>query len=331
MQKFLSLIITAAILYLIVQMKTNDKPAPPEEQKATTPITNSKQDIEPTSQENEPLRGNFIEKALSSVLINVLKTEEGRMFFENILQPINKPIAGSNNSFKINNTDLIKSIFRITTFGEGTIGPASCGHLVTIHYQILTLNNHLVEEQTKTYPLGMREVIPGLDEVITGMMVGQTRRALIPAKYAYYENKYRKPGINPDASYKVNVALQSIIPNNFIKSNKVKIFDDEISYQMPLICGDKATFNARITNLSNGKIIYESSTSEKINMRIGDMNYPLIFSHALCGKIPVGTRTVIAEGKSFQALAARVSNIFPKDQLPESEYFMLELTGIKAE
>jgi hypothetical protein len=331
MQKFLSLIITAAILYLIIQMKLDDKPKIPEEQKVVAPIANSKQDSATAPQENQPLTGNFIEKALSSVLINVLKTEEGKMFFENILQPMNKPIAGANDSFKINNTDLIKSMLKINSFGEGTVGPASCGHIVTVHYQILTMNNNVVEEQTKTYALGSRAVIPGLDNVIVGMMVGQTRQALIPAKYAYYEGKYRKPGINPEDSYKVNVALQSILPNNFVKNNKVKIFDDEVSYQMPLTCGDRVIFNARITKLANGKVLYDSSTLEKIKMKIGDMNYPLIFSHALYSKIPVGTRTVIAEGKSFQALAARISKIFPKDQLPESEYFMLELTDIKAE
>ena len=32
-------------------------------------------------------------------------------------------------------------------------------------------------------------------------------------------------------------------------------------------------------------------------MKIGNLNYPMIFSHALHNKIPVGTRTVIAKGK----------------------------------
>ena len=41
------------------------------------------------------------------------------MFFENILQPINKPMAGSGQGFKINNDNLVEAMFDIKTFGEG--------------------------------------------------------------------------------------------------------------------------------------------------------------------------------------------------------------------
>lgn len=328
MQKTLSLIITAAVLYYIVQSRWEDNV----KETTQTSAINSQS---PTNNQtanivNPNLEGNFIEKTLSKVLINILKTEDGRLFFENILQPMNKPFTGTEHSYKINNTNFLNSLFKINTFGEGKTGPASCGHIVTIHYQILTTNNAVVEEQTRTYTLGTKMIIPGLDSVIVGMMVGQTRQALIPAKYAYYNEKYRKDGMDPDTPYKVNLTLKEILPANFIKEDEVKIFDDEIAYKIPLMCGDYATFDAKITKLSNGTVIFDSEiTGTKINMTIGDLNYPLIFSHALFSKIPIGTRTVIIKGKAFQSLGARVSKIFPKEQLPPNEYFMLELKNFQ--
>ncbi|WPY00811.1 Peptidyl-prolyl cis-trans isomerase [Candidatus Trichorickettsia mobilis] len=325
MQKFLSLVITAAVLYMIFQMKTDNKSGSQDTEKAQQQSTTA------STTENQNLTGNFLEKTVSNVLINVLKTEEGKLFFENILQPVNKPIAGIE-GFKVNNADLIKSMFKINDFGEGTIGPASCGHVVTVSYQILDLSNNMVDQQTKTFTLGSQPVIAGLDNVIVGMMVGQTRHAIIPAKYAYQADRYKNLGIDQDATYKINVALKEILPHNFAKIGEVKIFDDEIAYRVPLICGDRAIFNAKITKLANGKVIYDTvAKSQKIQMRIGDINYPMIFSHALYGKIPIGTRTVIAKGRNYKALGAGVSVLFPKEQLPTDEYFMLELSDFETE
>ena len=322
MQKFLSFCIAIAILYGIFQMKT--KELEKEEQLKKPVITEAQPSTSPT--EIPPVTGNFIEKTLSNVLINILKTEDGKLFFENIIQPMNQPLAGGEHSFKINNSELIKGMFRINSFGEGSVGPASCGHIVTAHYQIFDINNSIIEDQTKTFTLGARSVLPGLDSVIVGMMIGQTRQATLQPKYAYKEAKYRKAGINPDSPYKVSVVLKEILPHNFVKSDEVKIFDDEIAYKTPLMCGERTSFDAIITRLSNGKVLYDSTNkNQKISMIIGDLNYPLIFSYALHNKIPVGARTVIAKGKSFRGLATGMSKIFPKEQLPADEYFMLEL------
>ncbi len=331
MQKLLTLAITAAIIYFIVEIKKKKKIHSTD--KANNPSVSASTGNQQATNVPE-LSGNFFEKTLSGVLINVLKTEEGRLFLENILQPMNKPLTGENNSFKINNANLLKSLYRINTFGEGTTGPAVCGHIVTVNYQILTLSNDLVEEKAQTYTLGSRPVMPGLDTIIVGMMTGQTRHATIPAAAAFHKNNNHpeKAKFDINSAYKVNVTLKALIPNNFIKDDEVKIFDDEIAYRLPLTCGDKAQFNAKITNISNGKLVYDSSlSSKKLNVKIGDITYPMIFSYALHNKIPVGTRTVIAKGKSFYSLANKVSPIFPKDQLPPEQYFLLELSDFQTE
>lgn len=44
--------------------------------------------------------------------------------------------------------------------------------------------------------------------------------------------------------------------------------------------------------------MYDSKSSgNKINMKIGNLAYLVIFSYALHNKIPLGTRTVIAKGR----------------------------------
>ena len=79
MQKLLTLIVAAAILYQVIDYKiaevSSNKKIVVEEK---TPDT-AKDSGDPK------LEGGFLEKSLSTVLINVLKTPEGRTFFENIL------------------------------------------------------------------------------------------------------------------------------------------------------------------------------------------------------------------------------------------------------
>ena len=313
MQKLLTLIITGAIIYMIFQQKVNSIKAP----EHLRPKDDTQQEQTSDKQEAE-LTGSFFEKTLSSVLINVLKTDEGRMFMESMLQPMNKSVAGSGSGFQMNNDSFINSIFKISTFGEGEKGPASCGHIVTVQYKILSTSNVVLEEKTATFPLGSGKIAPGLDAVIVGMKTGQTRHATITSKYI--------PETAQDkvSMFKINVLLKEIVPDNFI-GDDVKIFDDQLAYRIPLVCANKAIYDAKITRLGNGEIVYNSADiGKKINMVIGNLNYPVIFSHALHNKIPVGTRTVIAKGKLFKSYASDHSTIFPDKKLPENEYFMVE-------
>lgn len=332
MQKIITLLITAAIIYMLFQhnignIKAPLKPAPSETR------VDSVQEQEIGNKDNEPA-GNFIEKTLSNVLINILKTDQGRMFFENIIQPMNGPMAASGQGFKINNDHLVEAMFDIKTFGDGQEGPASCGHVVTVSYKILTPDNMIISEGTKSYPLGSEEIATGVDAVIVGMKTGQTRTALISSKYT--DIGTARSADNKVDSFKLNVTLKSIMPQNFvIEKVNATIFDDEIAYKLPLLCGRKAVYHARVTRLSNGKVLYDSGARDqghaqekeraKINMRIGSLNYPLIFSHALHNKIPTGTRTVIAKGQLFKSFVNDFSVIFPDTKLPENEFFMLEL------
>lgn len=313
MQKLFTFIIAGIILYTLFQQNVAQLIIP---EGLKTP--QQPDQSRPDKLEEMPITGTFLEKTLSSVMINVLKTEEGRLFMESMIQPMNKTIAGSGAGFGVNNDNFLKSMFKINSFGEGEKGPASCGHIVTIHYKILNGNNIVLQDNVATYPLGSEKIAPGLDAVIVGMKTGETRNATISSKY------FQETANNKISIFKVSVLLKEIMPQNFI-DDTVKIFDDELAYRVPLMCGNKAIYDTKITRLSNGEVIYDSKLSgNQISMRIGNLNYPMIFSHALHNKIPVGTRTVIAKGRYFKSYASDYSIIFPDSKLPEEEYFMAE-------
>ena len=246
MQKLLTLIITAAILYMIFQHSVGRITVPEHLKDKTEQITPQETELQETQ-----VTGTFLEKTLSGVMINILKSDEGRMFMESMLQPMNRTVAGSGSGFKMNNDNFIQSIFKINSFGTGERGPASCGHIVTVHYKILNIQNTVLEDKVATFPLGSEKIAPGVDAVIVGMKTGETRNATISNKYFPDTSKERP------SSFKVSILLKEIVPQNFI-DDSVKIFDDQIAYRIPLMCGNKIIYDAKITRLSNNEVIYSS-------------------------------------------------------------------------
>lgn len=314
MQKLFSLIITAVIIYMLVK-NTMSNVEIPKSSARTEETKASEQTAAPE------LTGNFLEKTISKVLLNVLKTDEGKYFLENLVQPMNGPLAASEAGFKMNNDDFVNSIFKITTYDTGEKGPASCGHLVTVHYKVTTIANLAVEEKTITFPLGSNKSVPGMDAVIVGMKTGQTRQATIASKYFSDSEKHK------NGSFKLTVTLKDIAPDNFV-DDSVKIFDDRLAYKIPMLCGGNAIYDVKITNLSYNRVIYNSVNSgKKISMHIGDLNYPMIFSHSLHNKVPIGVRTVITKGNYLKSYASEYSRIFPETKIPEDEYFMIEFSN----
>lgn len=168
MQKILTLIISIAIIYMIFKHNIDGIKVPHVE----VNDKNKSDTSSSTTQAPLDITGNFVEKTISNVLINILKTDEGRIFFKNILQPINKTMASFGQGFKINNDNLVDAMFDIKTFGEGEESPATCGHVLTVAYKILAANNMLISKKTVSYPLGSDQIAPGVDAVIVGMKVG---------------------------------------------------------------------------------------------------------------------------------------------------------------
>ena len=99
MQKILTFIITAFVLFAIVKSKLFDF--------SGINFMSFNSDVEPakdkviSSEEfkEQYLEGNFWEKSISKIVTNVLATPQGKSFFENLIKPIN-----NNNSSKVSLT-----------------------------------------------------------------------------------------------------------------------------------------------------------------------------------------------------------------------------------
>lgn len=333
MQKLLTTLIAIGIIYTIAQYNYSAFSKKYQEEYKNDKTENQNNQVEISNEvdknTNEPFdpTGNFVEKTLSKVAYNILQTRDGRIFFEKMMEPIGSPMPNlilnqSNESIKFDNTEFINRIFRIKTFDEGTEGPVSCGHTVTVKYKLLTMDNVLIEEGEETFSLGSKKISTIIDPIIVGMKIGQTRHAIINAK-TFTNSNFK----NYEGNVKVNVVLIDAMPKKFI-DKEVKIFDDSLSFVKPFVCSDFVNFDVKITDLKSNNIIFDSKESKKkISMTIGSMNYPIIFSHALHGKMKDGTRTVITKGKFLESFITDISAIFPNKEFEKEDYFLIDFTN----
>ena len=287
--------------------------------------------------EADKFEGNMIEKYLSNVAVNVLKTPEGRAFFENLVTPIGIGVEAkdSGSSEEIQNK-MLESLFKVSVIQPGDGREACCGHIAQFKYQVTDSVGNIVEqESTQIIQLGSREIIPAIENIIPGMKVGELRVATSPGEYAYDAKKFRRESLRFGEPVQIELRLLDVQPNFVINPSEVRIFDDRISFQIPILCGDVVKFRVKIISF-NGEEVFDSNSAfagQKIQMRVGDNNFPAIFSYSLHKKIPVGKRTVIAPGKYFRSMMSKdINKIFSgKYQLPNpKEYFLIEFYDIES-
>lgn len=334
------ILITCMCFFILYTVLKNDK-------EVNVVVSNTVQELKShISKSTEPTKsteisGNFLEKSVSQILVNILKTDDGKIFLEKLIQPMNKPLAAGNIGYKINNDTILTSIFNIDSSlkhlqnGKKTTDnniKAICGQSVLINYKIFASENTIPEEGKKEIVLGKNSILLGLDAIITNMQINETRDATIPTHtlLQLFEDSSENTEIilkNQKTIFqtKVNVTLLAINSPN-ITTSDIKIFDDEISYNMPFFCGypKKITFNTKITRLSDNVIIVNN---KKISMNIGNRDYPAIFSYALHNKIATGTRTIIAKGAALKSIENENNKLPETANLQDEDYFMIELSN----
>jgi peptidylprolyl isomerase len=103
---------------------------------------------------------------------------------------------------------------QIAVQSEGTGATASQGQTVAVHYSgFLTdgtpFDSSLASGQPIEFVLGVRAVIDGWDEGLTGMAVGERRKLVIPPDLAYGADGY-PPVIPPNSVLVFDVELMDV-------------------------------------------------------------------------------------------------------------------------
>lgn len=334
MNKFVTFSLLLLIAFLIARHNNGGKNPliTPKSEKEASLEGNSKV-IYDKEEAMPELEGSFSERMLSRVFINALKTERGRLLIEKVFQPMNVPASDPDFSMKMNDRMYLDSALHIKVANEGNSSfKAICGHKVEIDYKIVNMGNIVLESGVKQITLGRGDIFKSVDNIVIGMREGEVRKALVPSKMAYEDPGYKgKKPLNKTSDYKIKIKLNKINSEMSIEPH-TKIFDSEVSFRFPILCGDRIHTQAKIAKL-DGKVMYDSRKySDFLKFRLGEQSYPVIFSHGLFNKQDKGVRTLIFKGKYLESFDG--TNSLPHLNLKAfnpKEYYILEFMNSQIE
>lgn len=276
----------------------------------------------------EEFEGTSFEKTVSKIVVNIMKTEKGRLLVEKMLRPVTMAPEDSDFTVKANDRTVIDNLLNIKEVNIGTGRSAVCGHRALVEYRVANMSDLILDKGTKEITLGEGSIFYGLDNVVVGMKEGGFTRALVNHKLAYDHAEYKgKKPINKTNDYKLEVKLIEVISKMDIKSD-VRIFDDKISLKFPLMCGDRASFDVKIEELGGKTILNTKSNGHSIGYKLGDSTFPIIFSHSLFNKHDKGSRFVILPGTYLKRFDNNIFGMMNKELIKNKAHYLIEFSNV---
>ncbi len=322
MKKILQAIVMFAVAYFAVyqffsyQSKINFNYAsiPPEGEKQNKGINAQIREL------------SFGENFIANILIKLSESEKGGKFLLRLIRPIG--IAQDKATWQTNNTNYLDTVFNIqrqspidTMDAKATVANnkvAYCGAEVVIDYQISKGQILAKQEQSFRLQLG-QGILLALENIIIGMHEGQTLSAHIPYWYAGSLQEFMSSNEEKGAGLQLNVKLIKVISPEI---KNIRIFDDLVSLDEPILCGNPVSLNLKISKI-NGQLIFQGP----LDYNLGEKNYPLIFSYALFNKPLSSNRVAIVPTsllKNAKAKLGKMAEAFKYEEFKREEFVLLE-------
>ncbi len=325
-QKALTLFIVVVIVYSL--LKENISTVLPLDtmfdstQKTEQEIKDKEKDVSDKAKDFEKsMEGNFIERSISKIVSNVIKTEEGKELFTKMIRPTNSFAENNGITIKFDDKKILNSLFKMTEITQGHGMSACCGDKVKINYKLYKSEG--TENQDLELILGDSEL---KNNFITSLFVGMKKNSKISALVPNNSKNLSMNDLQVDHTKYTQIEASLIeILHSDINPSEIKIFNDGFSYFLPVLCGDKIKFNLVIEDLT-GKILFTTEKEKaKIEMNLGDKQFPAIFSYAIFNQTISVNRTIIAPAKYLRNFEKK----FNLSNLNNNQYILMKITDLE--
>ncbi|MBF8246702.1 MAG: hypothetical protein ISN64_01755 [Rickettsia sp.] len=291
MKKFISFLIVILLVYFMYTVFFNT----------------SKQSLANNFTKNE-LKGNFLERTLSNILVNILNTEQGKKSFQKfseLMEDNIKKIIPKDFTIDQSFSDLV-SLEYLKSDQRGKGECIICGQNFHVKYQIMNDNYDILYEQEEKSSLGASTNTREINMLVPGMKIGETINSIFKFQFGEFDDKK----FNVNQFYKIFIQLLKKDPPYLMSTEDIFIFDSQVSNVDldKILCGDKISFQFRIIDLSTKKVIFDSQKTF-VTSFLGDTSLPIVFNYALHKKPLKSLRSVICEGKHLKSINSNVEEI----------------------
>lgn len=332
MQKYFTIAVVIAILYTAY---TNSEFG----QKNSNIVSDSAENLSKAKnlftdkvEGEEEIKGSFVERTLSKVFLNLIKTEEGKDFLYNMIKPVNGPIDYQTFVMDLNDDQFLQNLLQIKVLNKvenNSNHSTYCGTNVTADYIIKDLNNKIIEDNIVNFTLGTKTLLYGLENVIIGMKIGEKRSATIPPEFAYLHPSVTKNSENlPRTSVNVEVTLKEINNPDELQLNKISKYNDKFSFKIPYLCGQNIKMHVKITDF-DGKLVFnsKSASDKKIATFIGSPELPIAINYGINNTTPDGTRAIITPGLYLK----NSGNLVQVPNIADHKLYLVEIFELESD
>ncbi|KAL0611573.1 ADP-ribosylation factor 3 [Plecturocebus cupreus] len=143
---------------------------------------------------------------------------EGLDWLANQLKNKNATVCGTETGFETESPVRTLQVETLVEPPEPCAEPAAFGDTLHIHYTGSLVDGRIIDTSLTRDPLvielGQKQVIPGLEQSLLDMCVGEKRRAIIPSHLAYGKRGF-PPSVPADAVVQYDVELIALIRANY--------------------------------------------------------------------------------------------------------------------
>ncbi len=324
-QSWLTLIVLVVIAVVVLQEKPKEISNVIESSKQTyssvKKITETNETIKKTGQ-----TPTAIENAITNVILNIIRTPDGRKFIDQLSEQTFKNDKGEIE--KITDADMVLQYFVSQANIDNpfhTVG-TQCGQAIKISYLLsefkgdYILNSVGKQRNEVTYILGNSDLPYEMEIYSLGMKINDERITLIEPQNM--KREFRNfPKLKKDVNSKVKVEykLLDYVTEPQKGFNNLRVFEQRSDSDLKSKCGDRVTADVKVTDI-DGKVLFYK---KKLEIQIGGEEMPFIFYKSAENLSPGSSRVLIGEAKFLKNFAGKKTKFF-KEEISDNKKIIIE-------
>ena len=219
---------------------------------------------------------NIVERVVTNVITDFVKTPTGYVMAKNLLTPKNQiNLTNHYISTKGFNKNIEK--YKLEHLRESNGAVTNCGQRIKLQYIITDSKETILDSKVTEYRIGKHNI-----EEFNILPIGLRVGGLSKAKFLSTKDNISGHDIS------ITLSVLKHVDNDDINTGNIKIFDEYISNNIPVQCSDKVKFDFKLSEV-NGKIVNEGNKE----LKLGDTESNHVLSYLLTNMQLMGTRTVI--------------------------------------
>ena len=265
--------------------------------------TNNNLNQEDTSHNFE---GNVLERFVSHVALNVIKTKTGMSAFNKVISA-KKPHVHMNENIKINDFNMFNSLLNVKNNNKYRHNiHASCGDNVEIQYFVQDNKSNIIygNYQKQKCTLGNKEIPMAIENLVINMRPGEIKTATLEGEYIYHLLKTYGLKLNPQTQndtdrtgkqvYYLQVELNEIFDKKSTQysANDFIVFNSHISMSTPVMCGENVYITVQIDSINHKNLF-----NDTIKFSLGGSTTPLFINYGAPGLSGQNVRTILTTAR----------------------------------